>query len=127
MPVSYGNINLAKIDTAGGLSMAAVDLGRIAAMLVTTADTPGMQRSTVEQMMNAGIAAGGTFGGRAGHGWDGVGTRSGGRFYAQKGGSLSTSGNVLQIDGEWGLLPVLGGQGHGGGADPRRLPQQRRS
>jgi CubicO group peptidase (beta-lactamase class C family) len=110
VPVEYGNNNLAKTGTAGGLSMAAVDLGRIAAVLMAGRDVPGIQRATIDQMMSAGIATQAAFGGRAGHGWDGTAVRSGGRYYAQKGGSLSTSGNVLQIDGDWGYALCWAGK-----------------
>ena len=47
---------------------------------------------------------------RAGHGWDGAGGSAAGAYYGQKGGSLGTSGNVLQIDGQWGFAMCWGGK-----------------
>lgn len=116
IPDHYGTLNIAKTDTAGGFSMAATDLGRIIALLLSDADQPGLSRATIDQMMNnaesfqatwTGAAKGGL---RAGHGWDRAERRSGGHYYAQKGGSLATSGNVLQIDGEWGFSMCWGGR-----------------
>ena len=115
VPLSYGTRNLEKIGCAGGLSMAATDLGRIIAVLLSDNDTPALSRTTVTQMMDNAIAnrqnwQGNTLDLRAGHGWDAANTRTGGRYYAQKGGSLATSGNVLQIDGEWGFAMCWGGR-----------------
>ena len=47
---------------------------------------------------------------RAGHGWDGAGAQANDRYYGQKGGSLDTSGNVLQISGDWGFAMCWGGK-----------------
>lgn len=68
-----------------------------------------MKRSTINTMMDNAVTAGQTWKGRAGHGWDGAAAQADHRYYGQKGGSLETSGNVLQINGEWGFAMCWGG------------------
>jgi hypothetical protein len=55
-------------------------------------------------MLNNAVAAGMKFGSRAGHGFDSVRAQTNNRFYGQKGGTLDTSRNVLQFDGDWGFV-----------------------
>ena len=41
---------------------------------------------------------------------DGAGAQPNDRYYGQKGGSLDTSGNVLEINGDWGFAMCWGGK-----------------
>ena len=114
-PLGYGTEHFERQEGGGGLSAAATDLGRLIAMLLSTDDTPAMKRSTVEQMMNNAVSTVQTWMRkttdlRAGHGWDGAGAQPNDRYYGQKGGSLDTSGNVLQISGDWGFAMCWGGK-----------------
>ncbi|MDQ3983317.1 MAG: serine hydrolase [Actinomycetota bacterium] len=110
VPVGYGNESYEHHEGSGGLSAGATDLARLAAILISTGDHPALKRSTIETMMDNAIACQAAFSERAGHGFDRAATRSGGRYYGQKGGSLSTSGNVFQLDGEWGVIVNWGGK-----------------
>lgn len=111
VPLGYGTEHYEKQEGSGGLSAAAPDLGRILAVLLWKGDTAALKRDTVESMLNNGLKCQSEFGGRAGHGFDGVATRSNGRFYGQKGGSLDTSGNTFQFDGDWGFACNVAGKG----------------
>ncbi len=104
VPLGYGHESFEHHEGSGGLSAAASDLARLTAVLVSTSDHPALKRETIETMMDNAIACRATFSERAGHGFDVAAIRSGDRYYGQKGGSLSTSGNVFQFDGEWGLI-----------------------
>jgi CubicO group peptidase (beta-lactamase class C family) len=109
VPGGYGTEHFERQEGGGGLSAAATDQGRLIAILVHQADNPAMKRATIDAMMTSAVATGQTFG-RAGHGWDGAAAQANNRFYAQKGGSLSTVGNVLQISGDWGFAMCWGGK-----------------
>ncbi len=115
VPLGYGTEHFERQEGGGGLSGAAPDLGRLIAILLNPEDNPAMERSTIVSMMEHAIETkeawkGKTDSLRAGHGWDDAATRPGMRFYGQKGGSLETSGNVLQIDGDWGFSMCWGGK-----------------
>jgi hypothetical protein len=101
------------VEGGGGLSAAATDLGRLIAIVQSPNDNPAMKRSTVEMMMNNAVSTlqtwSGTTGLRAGHGWDGAAALGNHKFYGQKGGSLNTTGNVLQFNGDWGFAMCWGG------------------
>ena len=60
-------------------------------------------------MMKNALANQQALGSRAGHGWDSVGALNDDGYYGQKGGSLNSSGNVFQINGEWGFAACWGG------------------
>ena len=115
VPLGYGTEHFERQEGGGGLSAAAIDLGRLIAMLLSPDDTPAMKRATVEQMMENAVATIQTWTGkttdlRGGHGWDGAAAQPNDRYYGQKGGSLDTSGNVLQISGDWGFAMCWGGK-----------------
>ena len=74
-----------------------------------------MKRATIKQMMDNAVANLGAWQGktsdlRAGHGWDGAASLGNNKYYGQKGGSLDTSGNVLQINGDWGIAMCWAGK-----------------
>jgi CubicO group peptidase (beta-lactamase class C family) len=110
VPLGYGTEHYEKQEGSGGLSAAATDLGRILAALMWQHNTAALKRTTVESMFNNAIACGQKFGNRAGHGWDGAAARANNRFYGQKGGSLDTSGNTLQINGDWAFACNIAGK-----------------
>ncbi|MDB5910268.1 MAG: beta-lactamase [Massilia sp.] len=115
VPLGYGTEHFERQEGGGGLSAAATDLARLIAVLQSPDDTPAMKRSTVEMMMNNGVATLKTWNGntsdlRAGHGWDGAASLGNHKFYGQKGGSLNTTGNVLEFNGEWGFAMCWGGR-----------------
>jgi hypothetical protein len=86
----------------GGLSAAAPDVARLIAVLLNAKDSPGLKRETVRLMLgNAAKSPGNGFNVARALGND--------RFYAQKGGSLWTSGNVLQINGDFGFAVHFAG------------------
>ncbi|MEJ2853712.1 MULTISPECIES: serine hydrolase [unclassified Saccharothrix] len=114
VPLGYGDEHLERQEGSGGLSAATTDLARLVAVLVRQADSPGIKRSTVSMMLGNAVQTATTWQGkttdlRAGHGWDAAAAQPNSRFYGQKGGLLSTSGNVLQINGDWGLVMCWGG------------------
>ena len=104
VPVGYGTEHYEKQEGSGGLSAAATDIARLIAILMLQKDSPAMKRSTIDLMLNNAVAAGMKFGSRAGHGFDTVRAQTNNRFYGQKGGTLDTSRNVLQFDGDWGFV-----------------------
>jgi CubicO group peptidase (beta-lactamase class C family) len=104
VPTGYGTEHYEKQEGSGGLSAAATDIGRLLAILMLQGDSPAMKRSTIDMMLNNAVAAQMKWGGRAGHGFDGVKAKANNRFYGQKGGSLETSRNVLQFDGDWAFI-----------------------
>lgn len=115
VPLGYGTEDLERQEGAGGLSAAATDLARLIAILLSPDDNPAMKRVTIKTMMdnavsNAQAWSGKTDGARAGHGWDVAGALVDNRYYGQKGGALETSGNVLQIQGDWGFAMCWGGK-----------------
>jgi CubicO group peptidase (beta-lactamase class C family) len=111
VPDEYGTEQMAVLEGAGGLSGAATDIARLIAILLDPADNPAMKRSTVVDMMNHAVANGAVSGHtRAGYGWDGAASQPGEKFYAQKGGSLSTDHSVIQINGDWGFTMLWAGE-----------------
>ena len=110
VPVDYGSTQLEKLDGSGGLSAASIDLARLLATMVSTSDNPALKRSTITDMMVNAVTNQAKFGGRAGHGWDTASMQSGGKFKAQKGGALNTSGGVLQFNGDWGFAMLWAGK-----------------
>lgn len=120
VPLGYGTEHFERQEGGGGLSAAAVDLGRLIAILLSQDDNPAMKRATINTMMDNAVATqkkwkNKTSDLRAGHGWDGAADLGNHHYYGQKGGSLDTSGNVLQINGEWGFAMCWGGKATGGG------------
>lgn len=115
VPLEYGTEHFERQEGGGGLSAATTDLGRLIAILLSPDDNPAMERSTINMMMDNAVNTIQTWRGntdnlRAGHGWDGVSRRGRNQYYGQKGGSLHISGNVLQIDGDWGFAMCWGGK-----------------
>lgn len=114
VPLGYGDEHLERQEGSGGLSAATTDLARLVAVLVHQADSPGFKRSTVDKMLGSAVQTANAWQGktadpRAGHGWDVAAAQQNNRYWAQKGGLLSTSGNVLHINGDWGLVMCWGG------------------
>jgi CubicO group peptidase (beta-lactamase class C family) len=110
VPVGYGHEQYEKQEGSGGLSAAVTDLARVIAVLISQSDNPAMKRSTITTMLSNAVAAGAKFGKRAGHGLDGAADLGGGKYYGQKGGSLETSGNVLEFNGNWGFVMCWAGK-----------------
>ena len=78
--------------------------------MLSTSDNPALKRTTITSMMMNAVTAGRSLGQRAGHGWDGAASVGGGKYYGQKGGSLDTSGNVLEFNGDWGFAMCWAGK-----------------
>ena len=97
VPIGYGNGQLEIGEGAGGFSAAMTDLARVIAILIDTRDNAALRRDTLRQML-ANAAQ------RHGHGLDVAKDLGNDRFYGQKGGSLSTSWNVLQMNGDYGFV-----------------------
>jgi CubicO group peptidase (beta-lactamase class C family) len=115
VPVDYGTTQFAKLGGAAGLSAATTDVARLIAILLSKDDNAAMRRTTIQQMLDAAVAnqikAKHT---RAGHGWDSArANKAGTIYYAQKGGSTATSGNVLQFNGQLGFAMCWGGKATG--------------
>jgi hypothetical protein len=110
VPVGYGHEQYEKQEGSGGLSAASTDLARLIAILISQKNNPAMKRATINTMMSNAVSAQAMFGNRAGHGWDGVRDLGGEKYYGQKGGSLDTSGNVLQFNGDWGFAMCWAGK-----------------
>ena len=115
VPMGYGTEHFERQEGGGGLSAAATDLARLIAILQSPDDNPAMKRSTIDAMMTNAVATQNAWNGktsdlRAGHGWDGAAALGNHRFYGQKGGSLNTTGNVLQFSGDWGFAMCWGGK-----------------
>jgi hypothetical protein len=96
VPIGYGNGQLEIGEGAGGFSAAMTDLARVIAILIDTRDNAALRHDTLRQML-ANAAQ------RHGHGLDVAKNLGDDRFYGQKGGSLSTSWNVLQMNGDYGF------------------------
>ena len=115
VPMGYGTEHFERQEGGGGLSAAATDLARLIAIMQSPDDNPAMKRSTIESMMTHAVTtlkdwSGKTTDLRAGHGWDGAAALGNHKFYGQKGGSLNTSGNVLEFNGDWGFAMCWGGK-----------------
>ena len=103
VPNTYGNLGLATRIGMGGLSGAAPDMARLVSLCISKNDTAGvLLRSTVTKYLERAAVVG--TGGRAGYGFDSVSSLGSSQYYAQKGGSLATSGNVFQFQGDWGFV-----------------------
>jgi CubicO group peptidase (beta-lactamase class C family) len=115
VPLGYGNEQYEDKEGSGGLSAATPDLARLIAILLSPNNSPALQRTTIQQLLDNAVANQAAWSGgkspnlRAGHGFDGVASQGNGRYYGQKGGSLATSGNVLEINGDWGFAMSWGG------------------
>jgi len=97
VPIGYGNGQLEIGGGASGFSAAMTDLARVVAILVDTRDNAALRRHTLRQMLvNAAQ--------RHGHGLDAAKDLGNDRFYGEKAGELSTSSNVLQINGDYGFV-----------------------
>jgi CubicO group peptidase (beta-lactamase class C family) len=108
VPLEYGTEQVGLMEGGGGLSGAATDLARLVAALIDPNDTPMMQRQTLTTMLSDGAAMNAAGFGRAGYGFDGLKMLGGGQFYGQKGGSLPTSNDVLEFNGDWGFVMLWG-------------------
>jgi len=75
----------------------------VIAILNLADQQPSLKRSTITGMLSAGAGLSAAGMGRAGYGFDYLADLGGGQFYGQKGGSLASSGNVLELNGEWGF------------------------
>ena len=115
VPLGYGNEQYEDKEGSGGLSAATPDLARLIAILLSPNNSPALQRTTIQQMLDNAVANQAAWSGgkspdlRAGHGFDGAASQGNGRYYGQKGGSLSTSHNVLEINGDWGFAMCWAG------------------
>ena len=96
VPVGYGTGQLEISDGAGGLTAAMTDVARLIAIMIDQKDNTALKRDTLRQMLTNAAAG-------HGHGFDRAKDLGGDRFYGQKGGALSTSWNVLQMNGEYGF------------------------
>jgi CubicO group peptidase (beta-lactamase class C family) len=108
VPLGYGDGQIEAYEGGGGLSGAATDLARLIAAMIDQNDTPMMTRATLTQMLNDGAALSAAGLSRAGYGFDYLAAQGGGNFYGQKGGSLSTSNDVLEFNGQWGFVMLWG-------------------
>ena len=108
VPLEYGTEQVGLMEGGGGLSGAATDLARLVAAMIDQSDTPMMKRTTLTTMLSDGAALNAAGFGRAGYGFDGLAAQGGGNFYGQKGGSLPTSNDVLEFNGQWGFVMLWG-------------------
>jgi CubicO group peptidase (beta-lactamase class C family) len=102
VPVGYGSGQLELGEGAGGFSAAMTDLARVIAILIDARDNAALRRDTLREMLRNAAQ-------RHGHGLDAAKDLGDDRFYGQKGGSLSTSWNVLQLNGEYGFAVCWAG------------------
>jgi CubicO group peptidase (beta-lactamase class C family) len=112
VPDEYGSEQVGLMEGAGGLTGAATDVARLIAILISQNDNPALKRATLASMLSAGAKLNAAGMGRAGYGFDYLQNFNDGRFYGQKGGSLDSSGNVLQFDGDWGFAMQWGGKAY---------------
>jgi len=108
VPQEYGNEQLENKEGSGGLTAATVDLARLIAIFIKQGDNPALKRSTLTSMLSAGAAVSAAGMGRAGYGFDYLQDLGGGKYYGQKGGSLSSSNDVLEFNGDWGFAMCWG-------------------
>nr|HEX4313118.1 serine hydrolase domain-containing protein [Kofleriaceae bacterium] len=107
VPDTMGTIRLATLEGGGGLSGAATDLARLAAIVIAGEDTGALRYATIASMMQAGIAATAAHSDQArpGYGWDAISYDAAAQqFYAQKGGDLDTDHSCIQLDHDWGFV-----------------------
>jgi CubicO group peptidase (beta-lactamase class C family) len=112
VPSEYGTEQIEIMEGGGGLTGAATDIARLIAILISTKDNPAMKRSTLTSMLSDGATMSAAGMGRAGYGFDYVSKQAGDSFYGQKGGSLASSGNVLELNGQWGFTMSWGGKAY---------------
>ena len=86
--------------TEDDLSGAATDVARVISAMIDMKDTPMMTRKTLTAMLTDGAALTSAGLPRAGHGFDALAVQGGGNFHGPKGGSLPTSNNVLELNGQ---------------------------
>jgi CubicO group peptidase (beta-lactamase class C family) len=110
VPDEYGSEQVGLMEGGGGLTGAATDIARLIAILISANDNPALKRATITSMLSAGAALSAAGMGRAGYGLDYVYNYGNGQFYGQKGGSLDSSGNVLQFNGDWGFAMQWAGK-----------------
>jgi len=110
VPDEYGSEQVGLMEGGGGLSGAATDIARLIAILISQSDNPALKRDTIVSMLMTGSALSAAGMGRAGYGFDYLQNFNNGQFYGQKGGSLDSSGNVLEFNGDWGFAMQWGGQ-----------------
>jgi CubicO group peptidase (beta-lactamase class C family) len=108
VPLEYGTEQIEILEGAGGLSGANTDVARLIAAMIEQKDTPALKRASVSAMLSSGAALSAAGMGRAGYGFDYLADLGGGTFYGQKGGSLASSGNVLEFNGTWGFAMSWG-------------------
>jgi hypothetical protein len=110
VPDEYGSEQVGLMEGGGGLTGAATDIARVIAILISQSDNPALNRTNIESMLAAGSALSAAGMGRAGYGFDYLQNFNNGQFYGQKGGSLASSGNVLEFKAtgasaiQWGAL-----------------------
>ena len=109
VPDEYGSEQVGLMEGGGGLTGAATDIARLIAIFISQKDNPSLKRSTIVSMLAAGAKLSAAGMGRAGYGFDYLQNFDNGQFYGQKGGSLDSSGNVLQFNGDWGFAMQWGG------------------
>jgi CubicO group peptidase (beta-lactamase class C family) len=110
VPSEYGTEQLEIMEGAGGLTGATTDIARLIAILIDPNNNPALKRATITTMLSDGAALTAAGMGRAGYGFDALFNQGGGNFYGQKGGSLASSGNVLEFNGQWGFALCWGGK-----------------
>jgi CubicO group peptidase (beta-lactamase class C family) len=109
VPDEYGSEQVGLMEGGGGLSGAATDIARLIAILLSQNDNPALKRATISSMLAAGSVLSAAGMNRAGYGFDYLQNFNNGQFYGQKGGSLDSSGNVLEFNGDWGFAMQWGG------------------
>jgi len=110
VPSEYGTEQLEIMEGSGGLTGAPTDIARLIAIMIDQKDNPALKRATITGMLSDGAALTAAGMGRAGYGFDALVDQGGGNFYGQKGGSLASSGNVLELNGQWGFALCWGGK-----------------
>jgi CubicO group peptidase (beta-lactamase class C family) len=110
VPSEYGTEQLDIMEGSGGLTGATTDIARLIAIMIDQKDNPALKRATITSMLSDGAALTAAGMGRAGYGFDALFNQGGGNFYGQKGGSLASSGNVLELNGQWGFALCWGGK-----------------
>ncbi|HMF96410.1 MAG TPA: serine hydrolase [Vicinamibacterales bacterium] len=110
VPSEYGTEQIEIMEGGGGLTGAATDIARLIAVLMSTKDNASLKRDTITTMLSDGAAVSAAGMGRAGYGFDYLSKLGTDSFYGQKGGSLASSGNVLQLNGDWGFTLSWGGK-----------------
>jgi CubicO group peptidase (beta-lactamase class C family) len=110
LPSDYGStFRLEVMDGDGGLTGAATDLVRLATLVANTSDSPALKRSTLVTMLENGILNHHDHGGRSGYGFDDIYKNDDGSYYVQKGGSIDDAHSIFEVNGDWGLVGLWGG------------------